>query len=248
VAVTLTQMPNLADMRAWFWTITRGELELLSSTLITGSRPTDVVITPDARRAVVAGNASISVFHLGSGGRAFEHHAVNANPYYQWCDGAAVSADRAVGFGQWGIQSGWIDLVNTAPIFARYCASNPNSSGRVASILAMGNASVSSNSLKLCVDNAPRDARGRFVYGPVQTQIPFGDGVQCVGGPVFGLRFLETNAAGAGFAPVNFGAQGNPAGVVLPGSTWHYQFVFLDQGSPGFGVNSSDALTITFAP
>lgn len=247
-AVTLSQMPNFADSRASFWSIARGDLELLSSTLIPNSRPTDIVITPDARRAVVTGNASISVFHVGTGGRSFEHHPVGATAFYQWCDGAAASADRAVGVGQWAPQSGWVDLVSTAPFSTRYCASNPNSSGRTASILALGNASVSSNSLKLCVDGAPRNARGRFVYGPTQAQLPFGDGVQCVGGPVFGLRFLETNVAGSGFAPVNYGAQGNPAGVVLPGSTWHYQFVFLDQGSSGFGVNSSDALTITFAP
>ncbi len=247
-AVTLTHAPNLQDTRAWFWSIARGRLELLSSTLIPNSRPTDVVITPDARRAVVAGTGSLSVFHLGSGGRTFEHHPVGPNAYYQWCDGAAASADHAVGIGQWGSQAGWIDLVRTAPFAARYCTALPNSTGRTASILAMGDASVAHNSLKLCVDGAPARTRGRFVYGPTQVQLPFGDGVQCVGGLTFGLRFLETNAAGSGFLPVNYGAQTSPAGIVLPGSTWNYQFLFLDQASSGFGFNSSDALSIVFVP
>lgn len=247
-AVTLTQAPNLADMRAWFWSIARGRLELVSSTLIPNTRPTDVAISPDARTAVVTGNASVSVFHLGSGGRSFEHRPVGTNAFYQWCDGVAVSPDHAVGVGMDDFQGGWIDIVDTAPFSARYCTSNPNSSGRRASILALGKASVTSNSLKLCVDGAPRNARGRFVYGTTQTLLPFGDGVQCVGGMVFGMRFLQTNVGGSGFAPVNFAGQPNPAGIVLPGSTWNYQFVFTDQASPGFGVNSSDALSITFTP
>ncbi|MCY2961995.1 MAG: hypothetical protein NTY35_17700 [Planctomycetota bacterium] len=247
-AVTLTQAPNLADTRVWFWSIARGQLEPISSTLIPNTRPTDVVITPDARSVVVTGNATVSIFHLGTGGRAFEHRPVGANAYYPWCDGAVASADHAVGFGQYGPQNGWISLVNTAPISTRYCTANPNSSGRRASILALGNASVSNNSLKLAVDGAPRNARGRFVYGPTQAQIPFGDGVQCVGGPVFGLRFLETNVGGSAFLAVNYASQTIPAGIVLPGATWNYQFLFLDQNSPGFGVNSSDGLSITFAP
>jgi len=138
--------------------------------------------------------------------------------------------------------------VNTEPFSTRYCAANPNSSSRSASILGLGTASVTNNSLKLCVDGAPRNARGRFVYGSMQTSIPCGDGVQCVGGQVFGMRFLQTNVGGSGFMPVNYAGQQNPAGIVLPGSTWNYQFVFTDQASPGFGVNSSDALSITFVP
>lgn len=246
--VTLTQTANLADTRAWFWSIARGRLEQVSSTLISNTRPTDVVITPDARRAVVTGNSTISLFHLGTGGKSFEQRPVGPNAYYQWCDGAAASQDRAVGIGQRGSQSGWLTVVDTTPFAVRYCATNPNSSGRTASILALGNASVSANTLELCVDGAPRHARGRFVYGPTRTQAPFGDGVQCVGGPVFGMRFLETNVGGSAFAPVNYGAQANPAGIVVPGSTWHYQFVFADQGSTGFGFNSSDALSIAFGP
>jgi hypothetical protein len=86
------------------------------------------------------------------------------------------------------------------------------------------------------------------VYGQSQTQIPFGDGVQCVATPAYGLRFLDTNVIGAGFHPLNYLAQSNPAAVITPGSTWHFQFIFPDVGSSAFGVNSSDALSITFAP
>jgi hypothetical protein len=247
-AVTLTQEPNLADMRAWFWSIARGQLEPISTVLIPNSRPTDVAISPDLRRAVVTGNSTISTFHLGTGGETFEQRLASANAYYQWCDGAAASLDRAVGIGQSSPGTGWRTVLNTAPISTRYCTANANSSGRSASILALGDASVSHDSLKLCVDGAPRRVHGRFVYGPTQVQVPFGDGVQCVGGVVYGLRFFDTNVAGSGFQAVNYGSQQNPGGIVLPGSTWNFQFVFSDPVSQGFGVNSSDALSITFAP
>lgn len=247
-AVTLTRIANTADTRAWFWNLVRGRLHLASTTTIVGSRPTDVTLTPDMRRAVVSGTTKVSVFHLGTGGRTFEHQAVGSSNFYQWCDGVAASADRAVAVGQWGSFNGWISVVDTTPIGARYCTPNANSTGRAASILAMGEASVTSNSLELCVDGGSRNARGRFVQGTTQTQIPFGDGVQCVGGAVFGLRFIDSNIGGSAFLGVTFGAQSIPAGMVLPGSTWHYQYVFLDPDAPGFGVNSSDALAITFSP
>lgn len=247
-AVTLTNEPNLADTRVWFWSLAREQLELVSTKKLVGTRPTDVVITPDARRVVVSGNSSVSVFHLGTGGRSFETRPTASTAYYQWCDGIAASANRAVGVGQWNDQAGWVSLVDTAPFATRYCTANPNSTGRNASILALGNASVSANSLKLCVDGATRRARGRFVYGTTQTQIPFGDGVQCVGGNVFGLRFLDTNVGGSAFLDVNYASQTMPAGIVLPGSTWNFQFVYVDQASPGFGVNSSDAVSVPFGP
>jgi hypothetical protein len=248
VAVTLTSAPGLQDMEAWFWSVARGRLEFLSKSTIAGSRPTDVTITPDGRRAVVTGNASVSVFHLGTGGRAFEAHPVGPHAFFQWCDGVAASANRAVGCGQSGPQNGWISLVDTAPFAARYCTGAPNSTGRSASILALGDASVAHNRLKLCVDGAPPRAHGRFVYGPTQAQVPFGDGVQCVGGPVFGLRFLDTNALGAAFLPVDYQAQTDPAGRIQPGSTWNFQFVYFDPGSAGAGINTSDALSVVFAP
>jgi len=246
-AVTIARS-GAADTRAVFWSLARGRLQRVSSTLIPGSRPLDVVLTPDRRRVVVGGTTKTSVFHLGSGGRAFEHQAVIPNNFYPWCDGAAASQDRVVGIGMWGPQAGWITTVDATPLGTRYCTANANSTGRAASILAMGRASVTANSLKLCVDGAARGARGRFVQGTTQALLPFGDGVQCVGGTVFGLRFLDTNVGGSGFLPVNFAAQTVPAGMVQPGSTWHYQYVFLDPDSSGFGINSSDAVAITFGP
>jgi hypothetical protein len=246
-AVTTTHLPNLQDMRVYFWSIARGHLDFLASRVITNSRPVDLAISPDGEKVVVTGTASISVFHLATGMPAYEHHAIGANNWYQWCDGVAVSNDKAVGIGQWGAQSGWIDIADMTPIYTRYCAALPNSTGQSGHILALGNASVSANNLKLCAEGLPPRAHGRFVYGPTQTQIPFGDGYQCVATPAYGLRFLDANVSGAAALSVNY-LMAQSAAMITPGSTWNFQFIFTDQNSSGFGINSTDGLSITFVP
>jgi hypothetical protein len=86
------------------------------------------------------------------------------------------------------------------------------------------------------------------VYGSGQTQLPFGDGLQCVTTPAYGLRNLEANVAGAAFLSVNYHAQTIPQAIITAGSTWNFQFVYSDPASTGFGINSSNALSITFTP
>lgn len=247
-AVTLTHTTDLASTDVWFWSIERARLRFISKTRILDSRPTDVMITADGTRAIVTGTASISVFHLATGGLVFEHHAVGSNAFYQWCDGVAASNDRAVGIGQWGPQNGWIDVVDTSAFHQNYCVANPNSTGRAAEIRALGKKSVASNALKLTVENVPAGALGRFVYGANQTQIPFGDGVQCIAAPAHGLRFQNANIVGAALYPVDFTALVSPQGVITAGSTWNFQFIYTDPNSAAFGVNSSNALSITFTP
>jgi hypothetical protein len=248
IAVTLTHTANLEDTDVSFWDIAHGSLVLLARRHISGSRPIDLVITPDERKVVVSGTSSIDVFHLSTGGLAFEHHAIGPNNWYQWCDGVAATDTKAVAISQSIPATGWIDVVDMTPIHQTYCTANPNSTGDIASISALGNASVSANSLKLCVDGTPPQARGRFVYGTGQAQVPFGDGFRCVATPFYGLRVFNTNAAGAGFLGVNYLAQAIPAAIITAGSTWNFQFLYSDPASSGAGFNSSNALSITFVP
>jgi hypothetical protein len=247
-AVTLTHSADLTATDVWFWDIAHGHLDPLAHRHISNSRPIDLTITPDSNKVVVTGNSSIDVFHLSTGGLAFEHKPIGQNLWYQWSDGVAATNTKSVAIGMYGPTEGWIDVVDMTPISQAYCTANPNSTGASASISALGKASVSANSLKLAVDNTPPHARGRFVYGTGQAQLPFGDGLQCVAAPAFGLRFLDTNAAGAAFLSVNYSAQTIPAGIITAGSTWNFQFIYTDDASPGFGINSSNALSITFTP
>jgi hypothetical protein len=246
-AATLTH-PTITDGIVYFWRLNGNQLDALGQQNIVSSRPTDITITPDGSKVIATGNSSMSVYHLATGARGFEHFPVAPNPYYQWCDGAAATNEKAVGVGQNGPQSGWVDVVDMTPIFSNFCASNPNSTGRVARVSAMGTASVSANNLNLLAEDAPAGVRGRFVYGLTQAAIPFFDGVQCIAQPSYGLRVIRTNLAGAAFMPVNYLAQPNPAAQITPGSTWHFQFVFLDPASSGAGINTSNGLSIAFGP
>lgn len=246
--VTLAQTPGLSGTIVHFWHIGNARLDFVAQRTIANSRPVDLQMTPDGAKVAVAGNSGVAYFHVETGMQTFDTHVVGPNPYYQWCDGVAVSDDKVAAVGQWGGQNGWYAFVDTTPYSTQYCTSTPNSSGQAATIRALGDGSVSNNNLKLFVEGAPQGARGRFVYGSSQQQVPFGDGFQCVGGSLFGLRLLDANVAGSAGLAVNYGAQTIPAGVIQPGSNWNFQFVFFDPQATGFGLNSSDALSITFAP
>lgn len=246
--VTLAQSPGLSGTIVHFWHIADDRLDFIAQRTIANSRPVDLAMTSDGAKVAVAGNSGVAYFHVETGMQTFDTHVVGPTPYYQWCDGVAVSDDKVAAVGQWGPQNGWFAFVDTTPYSTQYCTSTPNSSGQAATIRALGNESVAANNLKLFVEGAPVGARGRFVYGSGQQQVPFGDGFQCVGGSLFGLRLLDANLAGAAGLAVNYGAQTIPAGIIQPGSNWNFQFIFFDPKATGFGLNSSDALSITFAP
>ncbi len=247
VAITLEQTLDL-DTSVHFWRISDA-LEWIATRTIENSRPTDLALTADQAKVAVAGNASVTIFHVDTGQQVFDHHEVGPNPFYQWCDGVVASANKVAAVGQHNSQAGWFTLADATPFFTSYCTSTVNSSGRAATIRALGDAAVSHNNLKLFVEGAPALTRGHFRYGTAQQQAPFGDSFSCVGGSVFVLRrVVTTNIANAGFLPLNYAAQTVPAFVIQPGSTWHFQFTFRDLAAGGTGFSSSDAMTITFAP
>lgn len=246
--VTLAQTPGLSGTIVHFWHIADDRLDFIAQRTIANSRPIDLAMTADGAKVAVAGNSGVAYYHVETGIQTFDTHVVGPNPWYQWCDGVAVSDDKVAAIGQSGPQNGWYAFVDTTPYSTQYCTSTPNSSGQAATIRALGDESVAANNLKLFVEGAPQGARGRFVYGSSQQQVPFGDGLQCVGGSLFGLRLLDANVAGSAGLAVNYGAQTIPAGVIQPGSNWNFQFIFFDPKATGFGLNSSDALSITFAP
>lgn len=249
VAITLEQSDTLTDTIVHFWLIAAGGLELVATRTLVDSRPIDLALTADLAKVAVAGNAGVAIFHVETGQQVFDHHEVPENPFYQWCDGVVASANKIAAIGQNGPQEGWFVLADATPISTSYCTSAPNSSGLAARIRALGDASVTNNNLKLFAEGAPALTRGRFQYGTGQQQVPFGNGTLCVGGSAIVLpRVVTTNIAGAGFLPVNYFNQSVPAFVIQPSSTWHFQFTFLDPAGGGSGFDSSDALTITFAP
>jgi hypothetical protein len=89
---------------------------------------------------------------------------------------------------------------------------------------------------------------GLFFYGPLQTSVPWGDGIRCVGGALFRLPVVTLDASGAVSFPLDVTqhpASGGP-GALLPGSTWNFQLFFRDPTGGPAGWNATDALAIAF--
>lgn len=128
-----------------------------------------------------------------------------------------------------------------------YCSALPNSaSGSGAQMTAQGTKSVHANNLVLKAVGVP-DAPGLFIYGPGQTQMPFGDGFLCVSGAItrlaghWGVNNELIHALDAAHPTAS-------APPIAAGSTLNFQAWFRDPGFGPAGYNLSDGLEVTFTP
>lgn len=128
-----------------------------------------------------------------------------------------------------------------------YCAGLPNSTGSGASITATGSASIQAADLVLHASSCPPVQPGLFFYGTSQVQLPLGNGLRCVGGNVFRLAVVTTTPQGVAAHALDYDAPPQPAGRILPGSTWHFQYWYRDPQGGGARFNLSDARSIHFA-
>ncbi len=130
-----------------------------------------------------------------------------------------------------------------------YCTATPNSTGRPAAIGWAGSLSVADNTFTLLVRSAPPLTTGLFIYGVDTAQYPVGDGWLCVSPFIPGFVALQPgsppNAAGVVRRRLDFPALSG-AGVITPGVTRYFQYMYRD--STPAGVNFSDGLAVTFAP
>ena len=147
------------------------------------------------------------------------------------------------------LSTGFFHADTTCPFASYYCSSAPNSMGTEARMNVVGLPSVSQNDLSLQALFLPSQAPGLFYYGPTQTQVPVGDGFLCVGGTAFRLPVVMSNNTGQAFFSIDLSLPPSPAGQILPGSTWNFQFWYRDPGGPGgSGFNFTDAATLRFCP
>ena len=123
-----------------------------------------------------------------------------------------------------------------------YCDSLPNSTGASARIDWEGSTSPSIADLVLIAEGVP-DQPGLFFLGANQVQLPFGNGLRCVGGQVYRLP-VEFASGGVLRHPLDFGVL--PAMVIEPGSTWNFQAWFRDPAAGGSAFNLSDGLHVPF--
>jgi hypothetical protein len=113
-----------------------------------------------------------------------------------------------------------------------------------------GSTSLFANALTLNASGAPPLKNGLFFYGSAQVNLPWGDGLRCVGGSLQRLAVLQTDASGAASCPLDFTQPPLSSGphALLPGSVWNFQFYFRDPLGGPAGWNSSDALEVGFCP
>jgi len=158
--------------------------------------------------------------------------------------GAPASDGTAAGLGS-------VRAHNGCPVRARsFCSSSQSSAGPGARISSSGSSRVGARDFHLIVNGAVPGQTGQFYYGAFADEAPFGDGVRCVGGRLFRVG-LPVAVSPAGEVRLRLDFRHPPLsqglGEVTAGSTWFFQFLFLDPGGPGGrGFNLSDGLRVTF--
>ena len=126
-----------------------------------------------------------------------------------------------------------------------YCDSTPNSTGEPAGIQYDGTPSISANDFTLTVTDLPSDQPGIFFFGTEQAEVPFGNGVRCIGGSV--TRFVKIPIV-VNQAQVQLDFTQPPLTSIVPGTPYYFQFWYRDPLAGGAGFNTSDAICVTFAP
>ncbi len=136
--------------------------------------------------------------------------------------------------------------VSCSGIGVSYCASTTNSSGAAAVITTTGTPSIAANDLALRAAPVPGVSIGLFFFGTNAIQVPFGNGVRCVGVP--SIRFASTQAV-AGALDRAIDNTALPASAFFAaGVTLNFQAWFRDSGAGGSNFNLSDGYRITFTP
>jgi len=133
------------------------------------------------------------------------------------------------------------------PAALNICSVAANSTGRPARIGAQGFTSIGADDFTLTATSTPPGVSGLFFYGDRSISVPFGDGIRCVGGPIFRLRVTQASDVGWASHALDFANPPRPAGQIQAGSTWYFQFWYRDPAGPlASGFNTSDSLEVVF--
>jgi hypothetical protein len=139
----------------------------------------------------------------------------------------------------------------------RYCTAGPNAYGPGASLGHAGSTSFAAEDFVLRVEGARPRGVGFFLYGAERAELPFMQGFLCIGQPRYTIghaRRLDHD--GAAELELASAACRKRQPAIVVGSTWNFQFLYVDPQSRGRGkskarcgpFNLSDALAATFVP
>jgi hypothetical protein len=137
-------------------------------------------------------------------------------------------------------------LFDVVELFANYCSSTANSTGFPAVMTFAGSSSVSLNDLQLIAAPVP-DQPGMFLYGATQVEVPFGNGQQCVGAPLFRLGVHRATGNTLTHA-LDVNNPPDVSGQILVGSRWNFQAWFRDPAAGSSFFDLSDGLSVYFLP
>ncbi len=119
-----------------------------------------------------------------------------------------------------------------------------NSNGVGARLASQGTPSVSANDLRLGASQVPRNIPGILFAGTAAVNLPFGDGLRCVGGIIVRLPSQNSGACG-----VLLQDDLVPQVGIGAGQTWRFQGWFRDVGGPcGTSFNLTHGLEVSFTP
>jgi hypothetical protein len=206
----------------------------------------DMKITPNHNWLVVSGGSRVHVYDLRTFELALAHDTqFESFGLFPWCDGVEVNDERALAWGWWHSQGGWISILSLFPEAQNYCTATPNSSGAAALLSANGSNSILRNDLEVWCTGLPSGANGYMVYATGQGSVPFGGGTLCIAGQRY---FMPLQAANGTVAERVFDYTGSTAlgGAITAGTTWNFQFRYRDPAAGGAQFNLSDGLSIPF--
>ena len=112
---------------------------------------------------------------------------------------------------------------------------------------------IATNAFGLALDGAPKGSVSMFFYGLGESQLPLGDGFLCLSPMAPGILRLPdpvvVDAQGHAERMLDFTAPPLATGPITSYSTWRFQAWYRDPAGPlGTGVNTSDALRVSFCP
>ena len=130
-----------------------------------------------------------------------------------------------------------------AGIGTSYCRSAANSiSAEGSRISATGSVHLGERDVVLHADNAPVGATAFFFYGMYPVEVPFGDGVRCIGGPLTTLPPVP-NSGGSFVHAVDLASNGSALASI---ASVRFQRLYRDGANGGFGFNLTDGLLVEF--
>ena len=126
-----------------------------------------------------------------------------------------------------------------------YCPNVPNSTGQPGQLTATGSSRIAAQDLTLSVRQCPANRFGAFAMSSTRANQPLADGLMCLGAPRHRLLpAVFTGPGGHAIYDLDFG---DPviAGSLTAGSTWCFQFWYLDPAGGTSGSNFSNAIALT---